>query len=376
MAQQGSTMPVDFIKLAKPDLHDLQPYQAGKPRSELKRELGLTHIVKLASNENPLGPSPKALAALQQEISHSHWYPDGNAYALKHGLAEHLDIPADEIILGNGSDNILAMIAQCYLPPGGEVIMSQYAFATFAIITTACQGVPRSVPCIDWQMDLDGMLAAINDNTRLIFIANPNNPTGNYCSHDALYQFMQQVPEHIIVTIDEAYFEYVTEDDYPNTMTWQAEFPNLITTRTFSKVYGLAGLRIGYARAHPDIVNILNRIRLPFNVNRPAQAAALTALNDHEHLHRSVQTNTQGKEQLAAGLQALGLPHRPSVTNFLTVKMPKPGRDVFNALLKEGIIIRPLDPYGLHDYCRISIGLEQENAQCLNALKSVLSNLI
>lgn len=365
----------ELLAQAHAGIKALQPYQAGKPLEELERELGIKGSIKLASNENPLGPNPKVMQAVQQALSQVHLYPDANGFYLKQALANRLGVGAESFVLGNGSNDVLDLIARVFALPGSEVIMSQYAFLVYPIVTQAVGAQAVVVPAVNYGHDLDALLAAITDKTRLIFIANPNNPTGTYLSATSLYQFLKQVPANIAVVLDEAYYEYACFelDDYPQALPWLNEFPNLILCRTFSKAYGLAALRVGYAIAQPVIADLLNRVRQPFNVNSLALIAAVTAWQDPEYLQQSLVLNAQGKTQLQQGLLKLGLQPIRSAGNFICVDLKRPAMPVYQALLQQGVITRPVANYGLSDFLRISIGLATENARCLAALEQALA---
>ncbi|MBD2859919.1 histidinol-phosphate transaminase [Spongiibacter sp. KMU-158] len=373
-------MQCDFIDLANDGVQGLSPYQPGKPIEELERELGLKDVVKLASNENPLGVSPLALKAYQQVGNKLHLYPDASGYELKRCLAESLEVEPEQITLGNGSNDILDLLARVFLDADSAGLYSQHGFVVYPIAIQAQGAQAIVVPARDWGHDLEAMAAAITDKTRLVFIANPNNPTGTWLKKAELEAFLKKVPETVVVVLDEAYFEYVGEGEYPDGVTLLQDFANLVVTRTFSKAYGLAGLRIGYSISHPQIADLLNRIRAPFNVNLPALAAAQAAYNDVDFLRRSLKTNQAGLKQLAAGFAELGLDFIPSVGNFIAVEMPV-GNDpagamsYYNALLKKGVITRPVGVYQMPNHLRISVGLEQENQRCLQALKEVLAEL-
>ena len=374
-------MTCDFLSLATPGVRTLQPYQPGKPESELRREYGLSDIVKLASNENPLGPSPRALTAIRDALSGLARYPDGNGFELKTALSAKLGISMATLTLGNGSNDVLELAARAFLTPEDEAVFSEHAFAVYPIVTQAigatarvAKGNPPNHP-MPYGHDPAAMLALINDRTRLVFVANPNNPTGTWLKTAELEAFLAAVPEQVIVVVDEAYGEYVeAEADCPDALRWLDRFPNLIVTRTFSKVYGLAGLRVGYAVSHPQVADLLNRVREPFNVNSLALVAAAAALDDVEHLKRSKALNHAGMKQLQGACRQLGLNWLPSVGNFLCVDMDRPGREVFLELLKRGVITRPVDNYGLPRFLRISIGTEAENARLIDALTDVLKN--
>jgi histidinol-phosphate aminotransferase len=368
----------DFEELAAPGVRILQPYQPGKPESELRREYGLNNIVKLASNENPLGPSPRAVAALQASVQELARYPDGNGFELKRALSAFHGVPSTCITLGNGSNDVLELVARTFLTPAHEAVFSEHAFAVYPIVTRAvgAEGRVASANPADHPMpyghNLAAMQALISEHTRIIFIANPNNPTGTWLTREALENFLEQIPPHVVVVIDEAYSEYVDEPDYPNAIPWIERFPNLIVTRTFSKIYGLAGLRVGYAVSHPQIADLLNRVRQPFNVNGPALAAATAALEDSKHVERSREMNRIGLHRLRVAFDLLGLRYLPSVGNFLCVDMVYPGREIFAALLTHGVIVRPVDNYGLPDFLRITVGTEQENERLIEALHHIL----
>lgn len=378
-----STSSVDVFRacdLALTSVQALSPYQPGKPISELERELGLSEIVKLASNENPLGPSPTVLRAIEQALPDICLYPDGNGFALKKALSQQLQVDSACITLGNGSNDVLDLVARVFLGPGRESIFSAYAFAVYPIATQAVgakaqiAGAHAADSGQPYGHDLNAMRALINEQTSVIFIANPNNPTGTWLKRDALDAFLASVPENVMVVLDEAYGEYISEPDYPNALAWLDQYPNLIITRTFSKAYGLAGLRIGYAISHPEVSDLLNRVRHPFNTNSLALVAAEAALKDQDYLDRSRQLNDQGMAQLTAAFENMQLSWIPSVGNFICVDVGD-GRKVFDALLRQGVIVRPVDAYQLPQYIRVSIGTEAENQVFIRALKRVLANV-
>ncbi|HWS01804.1 MAG TPA: histidinol-phosphate transaminase [Gammaproteobacteria bacterium] len=367
-----------FCDLATPGVQGLRPYEPGKPLSELEREYGVRDAIKLASNENPLGPSPAALEAARGIIGEIARYPDGNGFELKRAIAHRYGVDMRGITLGNGSNDVLEIIARAFLLPGLESVFSQHAFAVYSIVTQAIGATARVVPANDGSQgpryghDLDGMLAAFSDKTRVVFIANPNNPTGTWLKRDELEAFLERVPQQIIVVLDEAYVEYVTEAEYPDSIPWLTRFPNLILTRTFSKAYGLAGLRVGFALSHPEVSDILNRVRQPFNVNILAMAAASVALMDRAHLEASLKLNQSGMQQWIDAMADLGLDYIPSVGNFLCVDVGRPAAPVYEALLHEGVIVRPVANYGLPNHLRITLGLTQENRRAITALRKVL----
>ena len=371
----------DFLSLAAPGVRTLQPYQPGKPESELRREYGLSDIVKLASNENPLGPSPKALAAVREALPDLARYPDGNGFALKTALSAKLGVPMAALTLGNGSNDVLELAARAFLTPEHEAVFSEHAFAVYPIATQAVGATARVANAnppghaMPYGHDLAAIRASISDRTRVVFVANPNNPTGTWLKTAELEGFLEAVPESVIVVVDEAYFEYVeAEMDCPNALRWLDRFPNLIVTRTFSKAYGLAGLRVGYAVSQPQVADLLNRVREPFNVNSLALAAATAALDDLAHLERSRAVNRAGMNRLQEFCRRQGLAWLPSAGNFLCVDVGRPGREVFLELLKRGVIARPVDNYGLPRFLRISIGTEAENARLIETLGDALKS--
>ena len=356
-----------------PGVLAINPYRPGKPLEELEREYGITDSIKLASNENPTGPSPAALMAAQESLASVRLYPDGNGFELKKKLADKLSVSPDQITLGNGSNDVLDFVVRCFAGPGDEVIVPEYGFLMFQLMTLAVGAKPVVVPAVEWGADLDGMLQAVTPRTRVVFLANPNNPTGSWCDRTALNRFLQALPSDILLVLDEAYFEYVSDPDYPDGLEWLAAFPNLMVTRTFSKAHGLAGLRIGYGVSSVEIAELLNRIRPPFNVSVPAQAAAVAALDDGEHLQRAVAVNRVGLARLAGGFDEIGLVFIPSVANFLAVAVPNAAQ-VYEKLLHAGVIVRPLANYGMPNHLRISVGTELENSRCLTALKQILAS--
>jgi histidinol-phosphate aminotransferase len=368
-------MSCDFLRLAQPGVQKLSPYVPGKPVDELARELGLepAGIVKLASNENPLGPGAKALAAIHAELAELTRYPDGNGFELKSKLAERCRVSAAQVTLGNGSNDILELVARAYLAPGLNAVFSQHAFAVYPIVTQAVGAEGRSVAAKDWGHDLPAMLAAIDENTRVVFIANPNNPTGTWFGPAALADFLARVPERVLVVLDEAYIEYAEGDELPDGLDYLAQFPNLLVSRTFSKAYGLAALRVGYALSTVEIADVLNRVRQPFNVNSLALSAACAALDDAEYLARSRALNDAGMQQLEQGFRALDLRWIPSKANFIAVDLERDAAPIYQALLREGVIVRPVGAYGMPNHLRISIGLAEENARCLDALGRILA---
>lgn len=350
---------------------DLQPYQPGLPIELVARQHGLdpAKVVKLASNENPLGMSPKARAALEDAAIEAHRYPD--LYALTQKLAQKLGVNPSQIVLGNGSNDVLDLVAQTFLNDGDESVSSQYAFAVYPIATQSVGAKNVIVPAKEYGHDLDAMLAAITPKTKVIWIANPNNPTGTFIPYSAVKGFMGKVPANVAVVLDEAYYEYLDDTDRDDAVRWLAEHPNLIIARTFSKIYGLAGLRIGYAITSPEVAGLMNRVRQPFNANSLALAAATAALDDDAHVVKTREMAVKGREMLVKGLQNLGLECLPAYGNFVTFKVGDAAR-VNQQLLEQGVIVRPLAPYDMADWLRVTIGSERENGQFLQALAAVM----
>ena len=359
--------------LAPAHIRAIAPYQPGKPIAELAREMGLAEadIVKLASNENPLGVSPRARAAIAARLDELALYPDGNGFELKSALAARLGVDIDRVVLGNGSNDVLELAARAFLGPATSAVYSEHGFAVYPLAIQAAGARGIMAPARDFGHDLAAMRAAIVADTRLVFIANPNNPTGTLLAPEALHDFIASLPAGVAVVLDEAYGEYLDANTRPPSIEWLAEFPNLILTRTFSKAYGLAGLRVGYALAHAGVADLLNRVRQPFNVNSLALAAAAAALDDEDFLARSKTVNDTGMAQLLAGCARLGLKHIPSHGNFVCVEVGDAAR-VFQALLRRGVIVRPVGNYGLPAFLRVSIGLPEQNARFLAALADIL----
>lgn len=372
-------MSCDHKALANTGVQNLQPYQAGKPTSELERELGLRNIVKLASNENPLGLSPKVKHALTELLGCSASeegiarYPDSNGFYLKEALANQLGVNPQQITLGNGSNDVLEMLARTFVNDSHEVIFSEHAFVVYPLVTLAIGAKPVAVPAKNYGHDLNAMLAAISNQTRMIFIANPNNPTGTFLGADELAVFLTRVPNNIIVVLDEAYYEYVADAEKAPSIAWLKQFPNLVVSRTFSKAYGLAGLRVGYAVSSEQIADLLNRIRQPFNCNSMSLTAARAVLDDTVYLAESVAVNNAGMTQLTQAFEHYGLEYIPSKGNFVTVNVKRDGAEVYQALLQEGVIVRPVTGYGLPNHLRVSIGTETENQRFIEALCKVLA---
>ena len=368
----------DIAALAAPGVRQLHPYLPGKPISELEREYGVTNIIKLASNENPLGTSKFALNAMQKELDDMALYPDGGGYELKNELSKFHDMPADCITLGNGSNDVLVLIAEAFLQPGLEAVYSEYCFAVYPIAVEAAGAIGKVAPALGRECkhelghDLDAMAKLIGPETRLVFIANPNNPTGTWLAQEVLHKFLSDLPDHVVVVVDEAYFEYSRPLGLPDAALWLSEFQNLVVTRTFSKAYGLAGIRVGYCLSSPEIADLLNRIRQPFNVNSLALSGAKSALEDQDFIHQSVATNSAGLAQLNQGLSDMGLSFCPSAGNFVLVDLAQAAGPVNEALLRSGIIIRPVGNYGLPNHIRVTVGTAPQNEALLGSLSGAL----
>ncbi len=362
---------MSLCDLGMPYVRAITPYQPGKPITQLAREMGLPveRIVKLASNENPLGMSPKARAALELALASLERYPDD--FELKHALAQHTGLGMERVVLGNGSNDVLDILARVFLAPGRSAVFSQHAFAVYPLATLSAGGEPIAVPAKDYGHDLDAMRAAIRPDTRVLWLANPNNPTGTFLPYPQLKAFLQAVPRDVVVVLDEAYNEYIAPAERVDTAAWLADFPNLVLTRTFSKIYGLAGLRIGYALASAEIADLMNRVRQPFNCNNLALAAAVAALDDHAFVAQSYALNRAGMEQIVATLKRFGLSHIPSHGNFVTFKAGD-AASVNRKLLEQGVIVRPIGGYGMPEWLRVTIGREAENARFAEALERAL----
>lgn len=358
--------------LANPQLRDLAVYEAGKPIEETARELGVdpAEIVKLASNENPLGPSPKAAQAMRAALENAHLYPDGSGFYLCKAIAAKLGLKPENVILGNGSNEIIEFLGHAFLNPGDDVVTCQYAFIVYKLLATAFSVRTIETRSPDYQQNLDAALEAITPKTRLIFIPNPNNPTGTLVSQSAIDHFMSRVPDTIIVVFDEAYFEFL--DDPPDTLRFVRDGRNVVVLRTFSKIHGLAGLRIGYAVAPPEMIQVLHKTRQPFNVNSIAQAGALAALDDEAHLRKTKRVVDEGRAYLQEKFAEMRIPFLPAVANFVMVNVGD-GCAVFEKLLRRKIIVRPLKGYGLSEWVRVSVGTMEENKRLIAALQEVLS---
>jgi histidinol-phosphate aminotransferase len=344
----------------------LRPYVAGKPIEELEREYGISNAVKLASNENPLGASPHAARAAATAIQNVHRYPDANAFELRARLSEHLGVAGNELVFGNGSNELLELLVHTFVVPGQEIVFGAPAFVVYEMAALAADVRYHAVPLNNFKHDLPAMLRAVTPQTQLVFIANPNNPTGTYVPRAELEAFLRALPKHIIVALDEAYFEYATAADYPDGLALRGLHERLVVLRTFSKAYGLAGLRLGYAVTTPELADYLNRVRAPFNADSVAQAAGIAALADQEHLRQVVKLNTEQRALVIAGLERLGAHVVPSQANFVYAEFKQAGAELYQQLLQRGVIVRPVPP--LPSGLRISIGLPEENARLLAAL--------
>lgn len=349
-------------------------YQPGRPIEEVARELGLpaNDIIKLASNENPLGPSPKAVAAMQKAATQVHLYPDGNAFYLKQKMAQKLGVTPGHLILGNGSNEIIEFVGHALMAPGAEVVCSQYCFAIYPIIAKLFGATPVIVPAKNYGHDLPAMLRAVTPKTRVMFVANPNNPTGTLASKAAMQKLVREVPDHVLLVLDEAYIEFLEDPADFVALIGSGRKPNLLLMRTFSKILGLAGLRLGYGIGHPDLITALEKIRQPFNCNLVAQSGALAALDDARHVKRTRDNNHKGIAFYEQAFKKLGLKYVPTAANFILVQVGN-GQQVFEALQKRGVITRPMGGYQLPEWIRISVGTPAENQRCVKALKEALA---
>jgi histidinol-phosphate aminotransferase len=359
-----------FALLARKGVQELTPYQPGKPVEELERELGITGSLKLASNENPLGCSDKVREYLASGNYEPAIYPDANGFYLKEKIAERLGVTIPQVTLGNGSNDVLDILARVFAGPGDEVVYSQYGFLVYPIVTKAVGAIGIEVPAKQYGHDLVAMADAISARTKLVFIANPNNPTGTWITQSELQVFLDRVPPSVIVVVDEAYVEYVDVPDYPDALALSARYPNLVITRTFSKAYGLAGLRIGFSVSHPDIADLMNRVRQPFNNSCLALKAAEIALNDQEFIERSVETNKAGYLQITQCLDRLGVDYVPSQGNFVLIRVGSQSDELYQQWLEQGVIVRPVANYGLVGFLRVSIATEEQNQRLIDLLEA------
>jgi histidinol-phosphate aminotransferase len=368
-------MLIDLCELSPSYVRSIAPYQPGKPISEVARELGLdeANIVKLASNENPLGIGPRTRAAIEAAIAEVARYPDGNGFELKEALSQRYGVDLSSIVLGNGSNDVLELVAAAFLGPGRAAVMAQHAFAVYPLATQARGARAIVVPAKNYAHDLEAMARAVDDETYVVWVANPNNPTGTFARPDELEGFLRKVPERVLIVLDEAYNEYISRELRADPVKWLKRHPNLVVTRTFSKAYGLAGLRVGYALAHPSVADVMNRVRQPFNVNSIALAAAVAALDDMEFVARSYAANLNGMRQLEEGMRSLKLEFIPSFGNFITVHVGR-ASEVFKRLLRRGVIVRPIANYGLPEHLRVTVGTAAENERLLAALSASLKD--
>jgi histidinol-phosphate aminotransferase len=352
-------------------IRTLIPYEPGMPIEEVEREYGIANSVKLASNENPLGPSPKAVAALREKVGQLHLYPDGDCFYLKRGLAQKLGVAPETLIFGNGSNEIIELAARTFMRPGDEAVMAEQAFVVYRLIVQALGGKGKAVPLRDYTHDLAAIADAVTPQTRLLFLANPNNPTGTIFRREEWERFLGRVSKDVLLIVDEAYFEFVEDSAYPDSLKYHEPDRAILTLRTFSKLYGLAGLRIGYGIGPREIVAMMQRVRQPFNVNAPAQWAALAALDDAEHIRRSLEANRDGLGYLQGEFTRLGLEFVPSQGNFVLVRVGK-GQEVFQQLLRQGVIVRPMAGYRFPEHVRVTVGTMAENRKFIEALQEVI----
>ncbi|MBI5373837.1 MAG: histidinol-phosphate transaminase [Candidatus Schekmanbacteria bacterium] len=351
---------------------DISPYNPGKPIEEVEREFGIRDAVKLASNENPIGPSPKAVASLKGELKKMSFYPDSHSFYLKRELALRFKVSENNLIIGNGSNELIEILTRAFIRPGVSAVIANQAFAVYQMLVQVVGGEKIIVPLSNYTHDLQAMRKAVKNNTRMIFIANPNNPTGTIVRNKEFEDFLYSVPEDILIVLDEAYAEYVMDEDYPNSIELFSMRKNLVILRTFSKIYGLAGLRVGYGIAHEEIVEIMHKIRQPFNVNSAGQITALAALSDEEHVESSRTLNAEGKEYLYGEFERMELDYVPTEANFILVDCGIDCNEIFLKLLKLGVIVRPMAGYGLPTSFRVTIGTAKDNRKFISALKKVL----
>jgi len=362
---------MSIIDLVPEYIKSLIPYVPGKPIEEVEREYGVRDSVKLASNENPLGPSPKAMAALREKLRLLHFYPDGDCFHLKRGVAERLGVQPEELIFGNGSNELIELAVRTFMRAGDETLMARHSFVIFRLVAQAAGGSCAMVPMKNYTHDLDAIGAAITPRTRIVFLANPNNPTGTIYRKREWEKFLDRVPENTLVIADEAYFEYVTDPEYPNSLSYHGKGKALLTFRTFSKLYGLAGLRIGYAVGDRSLVGLMQRVRQPFNVNAAAQWAALAALDDQAHVKETLRVNQEGMDYLTREISSLGLEQVSSHANFILVKV-RNGQEVFHQLMSRGVIVRPMGGYDLPEHIRVTVGTMDENRRFISELKAII----
>jgi histidinol-phosphate aminotransferase len=371
---KDSSSAFDVKRLAPANVRAIAPYVPGKPIAETARELGLAEadILKMASNENPLGSSPRALAAIRGALGELHYYPDGSGFELKAILSRKLGLRPGNFVLGNGSNDILELAARAFLTSADSAVYSRHAFLVYALVVQAIGATPIEVPAKDYGTDLEAIAAAMRPDTKIVFLANPNNPTGTFTPWADLERFIASVPRHVLVVLDEAYGEYLPDELKSPAQEWLGRFPHLVVSRTLSKAFGLAGLRVGYGFAHPAVAEIMNRVRQPFNVNHLAMVAACAALEDADFIEESRVMNATGLVQLEAGFRRLGLEYIPSFGNFITVRVGDAAR-VYDSMLREGVIVRPIAGYGMPEHLRVTVGLPEHNERFLAALERALA---
>jgi histidinol-phosphate aminotransferase len=366
--------PMNLQDLAPENVRRIAPYVPGKPIAETARELGMAEsdILKMASNENPLGPSPRAIGAIRGALHELHYYPDGSGYELKAVLCRRLGVRPENIVLGNGSNDVLELVARAFLRPGDSAVYSKHAFMVYPLAVQAIGATHIEVPAKDYGTDLDAMAGAVRADTKIVFLANPNNPTGTFNPWEQIRAFVERVPSRVLVVLDEAYGEYLPDELRSPTAGWLGRYPNVVVSRTLSKAYGLAGLRVGFGLADPAVAEMMNRVRQPFNVNHLAMVAACAALDDDEFIARSKAVNAEGLGQLRRGFERLGLEYIPSFGNFITVRVGEADR-IYRALLAEGVIVRPIAGYGMPEHLRVTVGLAGQNERFLDALERALA---
>ncbi len=364
----------DADRIARPELAGLPVYSPGKSPEEIEREYGISGCIKMASNENPLGPSPLAMAAVSKALPGIYRYPDGDARRLKEALAAKLGVPRECLVVASGVDEALDLVAYAFLAPGDEVVVGEPSFSSYELAALTMGARIIRVPLRDFHQDVSGMLAAVSERTKVVFVCSPLNPTGSVISAASLELLLSELPEDVLLLLDEAYVEYVTAEDYFDGLSYVEQNPNLMVTRTFSKIYGLAGLRVGYAVCHPQVVAALNKVKLPFNVNLLAQEAALAALEDTEHVRRSREMNRRGRDLLYALLDELGLEYAPTQANFILVRLDRWGEDYFEKLLRQGIIVRDGRALGFPGWVRITVGDDSQNSRLEAALRALAVN--
>ena len=354
-------------------IRTLIPYEPGKPIEEVEREYGIADSTKLASNENPLGPSPKALETIRAKLGELNLYPDGDCFYLKNGLAKKLGMAPEQVIFGNGSNEIIELAVRAFMRPGDQAVMARQAFVVYQLIVQAVGGKSVQVPLREFTHDLEAIAAAVTSETKIVFLANPNNPTGTIYRRPEWERFLSKLPNHVLLIVDEAYFEYVRDPGYPDSLAYQSDETPMLTLRTFSKLYGLAGLRVGYGVGPREIVAMMQRVRQPFNVNAPAQWAALAALDDSDHVQRSLAVNREGLDFLGREFEKLGLEFVPSHGNFILVRVGK-GQEVFQQLLSRGVIVRPMGGYQFPEHVRVTVGTMDENRKLISTLQKIIKS--